>query len=500
MASERDIRTNYRESTAGTLTPEGVDMGESPEETSFDRRRGEDEDTVAEFHRRSEEVNKRLHERTEEAAAFAEEGRKRREEADRQAEEYHRSQEEQARRTEETQKRANESHEETNRRIEESREHAHERAEETREGRAERAEDMRENRAKRGEEAHERRVERGAKIGEEGSRRGEERGERGRERAAETGEERRSEARETLQERNTEADENRKERSKEAHDMREERGEREQEGAERARETRERATEQTREARSEAADERAESAEEAEKNAEDVASEFHNAEMEHVQGERTDHGIAYFFVSPPEAIRLGWEPRIHIGDDDGSGKGLGPIAAAASEMTQRMHKEIEEAIAEERAASVNRTVNASGHEVPDDDLVTPAVVVGDGGAQHVSADVLEHAHTIDEAHEKYTEESSRQTIEQVSEGLPHPGEIKIEEIPVEDAGLPQYEPEVKVSPPHQVFDEFPPEAFETPQKPLDPEHPKTHVRGPVPGGELVSEPHVLPPEPSGPGS
>lgn len=237
--------------------------------------------------------------------------------------------------------------------------------------------------------------------------------------------------------------------------------------------------------------------------------------------EHTATGIAYYYIMPEEAVRLGHEPRIHLGDDDGSGMAAGGITAQYEQINGEVQREITERAFEEAAESENLKVNELGNTVANDEsLAASGMLSGTLGEEAVStydmdaSGSFEHeANKFDQhpdgsyseqnnlhyngheaenfVQEKEKEDQQQEDLRHLMPDTPEEKRPEPEYIPIEAAGLPQYAPkddegledEALLMTPEQHR-----KAMETPHelpKPGDPV--KTHINANVRPGEVHPE-------------
>ncbi|HEY8964641.1 MAG TPA: hypothetical protein VIN59_09295 [Alphaproteobacteria bacterium] len=233
------------------------------------------------------------------------------------------------------------------------------------------------------------------------------------------------------------------------------------------------------------------------------------ANIPNVEAVRNGNTISYFYISPPEALKMGWQPRFHIGDDDGSGQGLGGVVARAAALHARFTEQLAdfnrraegEATARRRDGENPDEENEDGAEfahyaaTPTQDTSevreVPEYDVGNTGLQNVEYDPnIGRIHAMADETNKVVDRTNN---------IPMP-----ENIPIESAGTPE------VSPPTDderlrgdaalaaISQNIPQEARDTPNEPLDPDKLKTRIMGVIPPGEHVPEMQNIPGAPSGP--
>lgn len=60
----------------------------------------------------------------------------------------------------------------------------------------------------------------------------------------------------------------------------------------------------------------------------------------YVHGVNHGMGVSYFFIPPAAALMLGWEPKIYLGDDDGTGAGIAGIEGQGLALGAKLDKEL----------------------------------------------------------------------------------------------------------------------------------------------------------------
>lgn len=229
--------------------------------------------------------------------------------------------------------------------------------------------------------------------------------------------------------------------------------------------------------------------------------------LPNVEAVKTGNGYSYYFIAPPEAVRLGWPERQHLGDDDGKGMGLAAISGQAVALSDRLTKEVIAVHDREIAQAANHRLREDGENEDEELMPFIAGHAASHGGQTTDqnaylyeeatgdtalADEKNRSHTSPEddplsVSEFHAPEHHKQPVDR-----PAP-----EEISIEAAGSPEVSPSTddRVE---NISAGIPQEARDTPQPLLDPQKPKQRVLGVIPPGEHVAEMQYVPGQPKGP--